>query len=171
MLRAAVGAELSILLPMVTHAGDVLEAKAHIKQVRGELDREGIPYNPDVRVGAMLEVPSAALGIRDLLEVVDFLSVGTNDMIQYLTASDRDNPAVLQYQTPEVSGLYHLLEYVMQAARAVGREQDISVCGELASNPESAVALVRLGISSLSITPTVSSRVRRSIEAGHPVSK
>lgn len=165
ILRAAVDADVSILLPMVTHAGDVSAVIEHLAQVRQQLTAQGVPFNPNVKLGAMVEIPSAALAAGELLEVVDFLSVGTNDLVQYLTAADRENPAVLDYQAVELSGLYRMLEIVMQEARGLDRQQDISVCGELASDPAVAVELVRLGLRSLSVTPHTADAVREALKA------
>ena len=163
ILRAAVDSDISILLPMVTHAGDVAAVKRHLNQVTAELRSQGEPFNPKVKLGAMVEIPSAALRVGALLEVVDFLSVGTNDLVQYLTAADRENPAVLAYQDAERSGLYQILEIVMNAARAVGRQGDISVCGELASDPVVVRDLVQLGFRSFSVTPHAAEGVREAL--------
>ncbi len=163
ILRAAVDSDVSILLPMVTHTGDVGAVKAHLNQVTAELRAQGEPFNPKVKVGAMVEIPSAALSAGALLEVVDFLSVGTNDLVQYLTAADRENPAVLAYQDTDRSGLYQILAIVMNAARAVGRQGDLSVCGELASDPAVVRDLVQLGFRSLSVTPHAADAVRETL--------
>ena len=92
------------------------------------------------------------------------MSIGTNDLLQYLTASDRDNPEVLFYQNPETSELKSLLKFVMDQARAMGREQDVSVCGEIASDPDGASFLIQLGFTSLSISPGAAPMVRQAIE-------
>ena len=105
-----------------------------------------------------------AIGIDELLQVADFVSVGTNDLLQYLTASDRDNPEVIDYQDARSSGLLLLLDYVMQRARAVGMEAAVSVCGQLASETAGARVLVALGITSLSIAPEASGAIRQAIE-------
>ena len=164
ILRASVDADVSIMFPMVTHAGDIHRAKAHVERVAFELDRDGVPFNRHVKWGAMIEVPSAALGIEDILHIVDFVSVGTNDLLQYLTASDRDNTAVIEYQQPETAGLFRLMRYVLDRARALGRERDVHVCGDLASDPDAATTLVRLGVVSLSINPAAAPRVRHALE-------
>jgi len=165
ILRAAVGADVSILLPMVTTAHDVRAARDLLEQVAERLALRGVPYAAAVKLGAMLEVPSAALQVAELLEVVDFLSVGTNDLVQYLTAADRDNPAVLGYHTAEGSGLYRILDFVMEAARAAGRQRDLSICGELASDPHAAREFARLGFRSLSVTPQAAAAVREALGA------
>jgi phosphoenolpyruvate-protein phosphotransferase (PTS system enzyme I) len=163
ILRAAVDAPISILLPMVTTAADVRAARELLAQAAEDLARRGVPHSADVKVGAMLEVPSAALQVTALLDVVDFLSVGTNDLVQYLTAADRENPAVLHYHAADGTGLYSLLAFVMETARAAHRERDLSVCGELASDPTAAAELVKLGFRSLSVTPQAADLVRASL--------
>jgi phosphotransferase system enzyme I (PtsI) len=170
VLRAAADADISVLLPMVTHAGDIRAVMAHLMDATEELKSQGIPFNGDIRVGAMLEIPSAALHTAELLEVVDFLSVGTNDLVQYLTAADRENPAVVDYHDVESSGLYRILEIVMETATAMGRQDDLSICGELASDPVVARDLVRLGFRSLSVTPHAADAVRESLRTwiSHP---
>ena len=164
-LRAAEEADLSILLPMVTHAGDVLAARAHLDAVKEELREDGVPFNPEVKLGAMIEIPSAALNVGRILEAVDFVSLGTNDLLQYLTASDRDNPEVVAYQDLAQSGLPHLMRVVMEQARALGREEDVRVCGELASDPEGVVFLARAGVRSMSVAPGSAALVRKTLAA------
>jgi phosphoenolpyruvate-protein kinase (PTS system EI component) len=148
---------------MVTNVADVQAVKTLVRQETDRLASRGARYNPHVKLGAMLEVPAAALAVSSLLEVSDFLSVGTNDLIQYLTAADRENSAVQSYQDVEGSGLYQLLEMVMHTAREMGRHNDISVCGELASDPEAACELTRIGFRSLSIIPQAADAVRESL--------
>jgi phosphoenolpyruvate-protein kinase (PTS system EI component) len=84
--------------------------------------------------------------------------------VQYLTAADRENAAVVDYQSVERSGLYAILEIVMKAAKQAGREKDISVCGELASDPQGARELVKLGVRSLSVTPHAADSVREALK-------
>jgi phosphotransferase system enzyme I (PtsI) len=163
ILRAAIDTDISILLPVVTNLADVHWARAHLEEVRMELERSNTPHSCTVKVGAMIETPSAALQADQILGAVDFVSVGTNDLLQYLTASDRDNPAVLAYQQPNNSGLYRLLELVMTTAQSMGRSKDVYVCGELASEPDGAVCLAQIGIRCLSVTPAAASAVRNAI--------
>ena len=164
ILRAAVASDISILVPMVTGASDIRAVRGYIDEISADLASRGVQFNAKIRLGAMLEVPAAAIKVNELLEVVDFLSVGTNDLVQYLTAADRENPAVVGYQNVERSGLYEILKLVMDAAQKAGRQNDISVCGELASDPQGACELVRLGIRSLSVTPHAANRVREALQ-------
>ena len=163
ILRAGHGYPVSILLPMVTNVEDVRRALDHLEAVRTELSQDGIPFNRNVRVGVMIEVPAAALNVGSLLEQVDFVSIGTNDLFQYLTASDRDNPDVLGYQDVESSGFRTLLTHIMNVARTMGRERDISVCGELASDPEGARFLAGMGVTTLSISAGSAPVVRQAL--------
>ncbi len=168
ILRAACDAKVSILFPMVTHAGDILSARAHIEAVRTELEEEQLSFNPDVKVGAMIEIPSAALQVSKILENVDFVSIGTNDLLQYLTASDRDNPEVIAYHDPETSGLKRILTWIMEQARAMGRVEDVGVCGEIASDLEGARFLAEIGITSLSISPGFAPALRKALKKQGP---
>ncbi len=153
---------------MVTHAGDLATARGILEKVKAELEQERFPFNNNIRMGAMIEVPSAALELGEILELADFVSIGTNDLLQYLTATDRDNPEVEEYQSLTTSGLRPLVNLMMDQARSMGREQDVSVCGEMASDPEGAKFLVELGIESLSISPGAAPAVRNAIGTINP---
>lgn len=168
ILRAARDADVAILFPMVTHAGDLATARGILEKVKAELEQERFPFNNNIRMGAMIEVPSAALELGEILELADFVSIGTNDLLQYLTATDRDNPEVEEYQSLTTSGLRPLVNLMMDQARSMGREQDVSVCGEMASDPEGAKFLVELGIESLSISPGAAPAVRNAIGTINP---
>jgi phosphotransferase system enzyme I (PtsI) len=163
ILRAAVHGEISILLPMVTNLSDLRFFRRHLETARESLEEEGLEHADRVRIGAMIEVPSAAMTVSQLLEEVDFISIGTNDLMQYLTAADRDNTAVLRYHELSESGLLELLGYIMEKARAAGRESDVTVCGDLAAHPEAAGPFVELGIRSLSIPPLSAPVIRRAL--------
>ncbi len=165
ILRAAANSDIAILIPMVTDAEDIRAVRSYLREVEEDLSQSRVPFNPEIRLGAMLEIPAAALGVSQILEVVDFLSVGTNDLVQYLAAADRENPAVVRYQDVERSGMYRILSLVMGMAYQAGREKDISVCGELASDPKGASELVRLGVRSLSVTPYAADSVREALRS------
>jgi phosphotransferase system enzyme I (PtsI) len=165
ILRAAITADISILLPMVTDVSDIQAVRMLLDEVSIDLASRGVEFKRDIKLGAMLEIPAAALRVSELLEAVDFLSVGTNDLVQYLTAADRENPAVVRYQNVQQSGVYEILAHVMNAARQAGRDADISVCGELASDPVGACELVRLGVRSLSVTPHAADSVREALQS------
>jgi phosphotransferase system enzyme I (PtsI) len=163
ILRAAVGFPVGVLLPMITTVDDIREVKSLLKGVKKELRGEGKQFSSEVQLGAMIEVPAAAIGIRDILTEVDFVSVGTNDLLQYFVAADRDNEAVLRYGDSENKAFLWLLRFIIQEAAAVDREKSVTICGEIASHPHLVPLLLALGFRSLSITPTSAQLVRNAI--------
>jgi phosphotransferase system enzyme I (PtsI) len=161
--RAAVGCKVDILLPMVTTVDDIHQVKEILEEVKEELRREGSPFSDEVCLGAMIEVPAAAIAIREILAEVDFVSIGTNDLLQYFVAADRDNEAVLGYENFENKAFLWLLGFIIEQAAELGKEKNVTVCGEGASNPELVPILLGLGFRSLSITPTSAQLVRNAI--------
>jgi phosphoenolpyruvate-protein phosphotransferase (PTS system enzyme I) len=153
ILRAAVGAPVGILIPMVTTVGDVRAAKRHCVEVSKELEREGAACSTDVVLGAMIETPAAAAMVGEILSEVSFISLGTNDLLQYFMAADRDNESVLHYQDATNPAFLWLLRHIIEQARNVGREADVTVCGEVASDMQVIPHLVRMGYRSFSIAP------------------
>lgn len=150
-LRAGVGHDLRILLPMVTSIEELQIVHATFDEVRASLLAQGDEVESDVPVGAMIEVPSALLCIEEFLSEVDFVSVGTNDLIQYLLAADRDNPRVSRLYDPHHPAVVRALARVAQAARAAAKP--CSVCGDVADDPAYAVLLMGLGYDSVSVAP------------------
>jgi phosphotransferase system enzyme I (PtsI) len=150
MLRASVHGHLRVLLPFVSTVEELRMARRMIADVARELEQEGVA-TPPVPVGAMIEVPSAAL-IADLLaREADFLAIGTNDLIQYSLAVDRTDERVSALYQPLHPGLLRLVRMTRRAAA----RQDIalSVCGEMASDPALLAVLVGLGLTEFSMTP------------------
>jgi phosphotransferase system enzyme I (PtsI) len=111
----------------------------------------------------MIEVPAAAIAVKDILAEVDFVNVGTNDLLQYFVAADRDNEAVLGYGDSENKAFLWLLRFIIQEATELSREKDVTICGEVASHPQIVPLLLTLGFRSLSITPTSAQVVRNAI--------
>jgi phosphotransferase system enzyme I (PtsI) len=163
ILRAAVGYQVDILLPMVTTADEVRQVKKILEKVKEELRGEGSPFSDEVCLGAMIEVPAAAIGVSEILAEVDFINIGTNDLLQYFVAADRDNVAVLGYENFENKAFLWLLEFIIERAAELGKENNVTVCGEGASHPELVPILLGLGFRSLSITPTAAQSVRTAI--------
>ncbi|HUT73038.1 MAG TPA: phosphoenolpyruvate--protein phosphotransferase [Desulfatiglandales bacterium] len=163
ILRAAQGCHVDILLPMVTTVDDIREVKHILEEVKKGLREEGTPFSDEVRLGAMIEVPAAAIGISEILAEVDFVNVGTNDLLQYFVAADRDNEAVLGYEDFENKAFLWLLRFVVERAAEQGQENEVTICGEIASNPQLVPLLLGLGFRSLSITPTSARSVRNAI--------
>jgi phosphotransferase system enzyme I (PtsI) len=163
ILRAAVGYQADILLPMVTTVDDIRRAKKILEEVKEGLRGEDTPFSDDTRLGAMIEIPAAAIAISEILAEVDFVNIGTNDLLQYFVAADRDNDAVLGYENFENKAFLWLLGFIIERAAELDKEKDVTVCGECASRPELVPLLLTLGFRSLSITPTSSQSVRDAI--------
>jgi len=163
ILRAAVGFPVGILLPMITTVDDIREVKRLFQNVKEELRARNDTFSAEVQLGAMIEVPAAAISISDILAEVDFVNVGTNDLLQYFVAADRDNEAVLKYEDFESRAFLWLLHFIIERAAESGKEKDVTICGEIASHPQLVPLLLGLGFRSLSITPTSAQSVRNAI--------
>lgn len=152
ILRAAAGREdLSVLAPMVTLAWEARTFRRLVDDVSRELEDEGVAYGRPHEIGVMVEVPAAALAADEICAEVDFLSVGSNDLTQYVMAAERTNEAVASLYQPDHPALWRLYELLVASARAAGRR--VAVCGEIAGDPAAAVRLVELGIDELSMAP------------------
>jgi phosphotransferase system enzyme I (PtsI) len=151
LLRASTAGDLRILMPMISSLEEVREVHRLFAEIRSQLGEQGYATADDVPVGAMIEVPSALLEIERIVREVDFLSVGTNDLVQYLLAVDRDNPWVSGLYEPHHPAVVRALRQVAAAAAAAGKS--CSVCGEMASDPAVTALLVGLGYDSVSVAP------------------
>jgi len=150
LLRANVGlGNLNILLPMISSIGEVNEAKKLLRRARDEILDEGVEI-PMPPIGVMIEVPAAVYLAEALAERVDFLSVGTNDLTQYLLAVDRNNSHVAKLYDELHPAVLRALELIIQGARAHGRE--VSICGEMAGNPLAVPLLIGMGVHALSMS-------------------
>jgi phosphotransferase system enzyme I (PtsI) len=163
LLRAGLQGPIRIMFPFVSGPGDLRLALALLERVKAELRAEGVAFRDDVPVGVNLEVPSAAVVADLLAPEVDFFSVGTNDLIQYLLAVDRTDPRVSSLYEPLHPAVLRTLGRIAAAARAHGRP--LSVCGEMAGQPLEAVLLVGLGFRSLSMAPSAIPRVKEALRA------
>jgi phosphotransferase system enzyme I (PtsI) len=162
LYRAALYGDLWILLPMISTIQEVRRFRAFAAAVVDELQRDGVPHRREVKIGAMIEVPSAAL-IADLLaREVDFFAIGTNDLIQYSLAVDRNNEHVADLYQPFHPAIVRMIRFVAESAEAAGIP--VSVCGEMAGDPRAAQLLVGLGVRSLSMVsrtiPEIKTRLR-----------
>jgi phosphotransferase system enzyme I (PtsI) len=151
LLRASAAGQLKILLPMVSNLAEVEFARATLADVKRELDAEGVPFDRETPLGVMIETPAAAM-IADLIApLADFLSIGTNDLLQYTLAVDRSNEQVAYLYEPLHPAHLRMIQRIGQAARRSGIV--VGMCGEMAGDPLHSWILVALGIGELSMTP------------------
>ena len=160
-LRASVAGQLWIMLPMVSSIEEIKRAKALLEQAKQELRQEKLPFDEGVKLGIMIEIPAVAV-IADLIAPeVDFASIGTNDLCQYLMAVDRMNPEVTSYYQSYHPALFRLIGYVVERFKQAGKP--ICICGELGGDPLAAPVLVGLGIRKLSMSLSSVAAVKRAL--------
>ena len=158
MLRGAIGTEnLNILLPMISDLGELEEAMLLIDQVYSEMQDEGLAVTWP-RIGAMIEVPSAVYQAEELAQRVDFLSIGTNDLTQYLLAVDRNNARVAKLYDSLHPAVLRAINQTVDAAHKYGRP--VGICGEMAGDPASAILLLGMGVDNLSMAVASLPRIK-----------
>ncbi|GFM36911.1 phosphoenolpyruvate--protein phosphotransferase [Desulfovibrio psychrotolerans] len=161
ILRASVHGNVAVMFPMISGLKEVRQARYQLNLVRQELDEQGIPYNPDMPVGIMIELPSAVMIAETLAQEVDFFSIGTNDLIQYSLGIDRANKHVSYLYQPLHPAIVRSIKYVVDAAHRGGIE--VSVCGEVASDPYCIPILMGMQIDGVSIAPQAIPGIKRII--------
>jgi phosphotransferase system enzyme I (PtsI) len=160
ILRAAAHGRVRLLVPMLAHAREIRQTLAHIDQARALLDSKGIAYGP-IELGAMIEIPAAALSLKLFLKHFDFLSIGTNDLIQYTLAIDRADESVAHLYDPLHPAVLRLVADTIAECRAQGK--DVSVCGEMAGDVTLTRLLLGLGLRSFSMHPAQILAVKQEI--------
>jgi len=160
ILRAAAHGQVHLLVPMLAHAREIRQTLAHLDQARAMLDSRGVAYGP-VKLGAMIEIPAAALSLRLFLKYFDFLSIGTNDLIQYTLAIDRADESVAHLYDPLHPAVLRLVADTIAECRAQGK--DVSVCGEMAGDVGLTRLLLGLGLRSFSMHPAQILAVKQEI--------
>lgn len=148
-----------ILVPMVTLLDEISELKKEIEEVQNKMQQEGEPVDREVPLGIMVEVPSVALQIEAFLDTVDFLSIGTNDLTQYILAVDRGNELIADMYDQRHPAVWGLIQGIAEAGEIAGKP--VTVCGELASDPLSAACLLGMGINDLSMSPAQLPQVKK----------
>lgn len=149
ILIAGAGRSISIMLPMVTELFELREAKAELEKAADALKKSGIPYCGHVRLGIMVETPSAAIMAESFASSCDFMSIGTNDLTQYVTAADRGNPFVQKLYNPYNPAVIRMISSTAEAGKKTGTE--VCVCGELAGDMLFMPILLGLGVKKLSV--------------------
>ncbi len=163
ILRASEYGNVKIMFPMISGLDELREAKWHLEKAQALLKEEQIPFDPSVKIGAMIELPAAALSADLLSKEVDFFSVGTNDLIQYTIAIDRRNEETLPLYEPLHPAVLRLIQNVIRVAIDAGI--DITVCGEMAGDPVLSILLIGMGYEQLSMSPTVIPEIKKVISS------
>jgi len=165
ILRASAHGKLGVMFPLISGLHELIMAKDILKQCMDELDAGGVPFDPDMEVGMMIEVPSAALMAEELGKHVDFFSIGTNDLIQYTLAVDRVNQNVSKLYKPTNPAVIRLIDMTAQAARNNGIWT--GVCGEMASDLNLTPLLIGLGIDELSVGTHQLPKIKKAVRSLH----
>lgn len=161
ILRTSAAYPVSILLPMIGGLDEVLRFRQALAEAKVGLAAERVDFNPAIPVGGMIEVPGAALMAPELARELDFLSLGTNDLIQFVLAADREDPAMASYHQALHPAVLRLLGSVARAARKAGK--DLTLCGEMAGDPFYTELLIGLGLRSFSVAPRQLAAIRHEI--------
>ena len=160
LLRAAMYGNLSIMYPMITSTEEVKEIYAIVDKVKSELDADGIPYKMPEQ-GIMIETPAAVMISDELAELVDFFSIGTNDLTQYTLAIDRQNERLDDFYNPHHKAIMRMIQMVVENAHKYGKWAGI--CGELGADLELTEEFVRMGVDELSVAPSMILKIRKRI--------
>src|SRR3984957_1765943 len=165
ILRAAAHHDVRIMFPMISSIEELRRARELLAEAQAELYKEGLEHDPDIDVGIMVEVPSAVWLAPGVGEEVDFFSIGTNDLIQYLLAADRNNPRVAHLYEPLHPAVLAAIAEVVRVGREAGKQ--VCICGEMASDPLATLLLLGMGLDQLSLSPLFIPMVRKIVREGN----
>ena len=163
LLRASVKRNVRVMFPMVSKVGEVRQAKELMKQAKSELKANGIHFDTRIKIGVMIEVPSAAIMAEEIAGEVDFLSIGSNDLIQYLLAVDRDNAAVAPLYQQFNPAVLRTIKSIIDAGHK--KNVWVGMCGEMAGDPLATLLLVGMGIDELSVVPSILPEIKKIIRS------
>lgn len=165
ILRAGQFGEVHLLFPMVSTVEEVHRLKRLVRQTEDSLRQQGIPYGRRMPIGVMIEVPAAALCIETLLREVDFVSIGSNDLIQYVMAADRDNPKVAHLCEPFNPAIMRLLRYIIRVCQE--HRKPVTLCGEMAGRPRCFLPLFGMGLRRFSMSPGFVPSIKELVRCSH----
>jgi len=163
ILRASAEGRLGIMYPMISGVEEFLAANRILAEVKEELRQRKIPFDENIPVGAMIEVPSAAMTADIIARQADFLSIGTNDLIQYTLAVDRVNENVADIYEPLHISILRLLKKIIDAGHNAGKK--VTMCGEMAADPNFTAVLIGLGLDEFSVSPPAVPKIKRTIRS------
>ena len=161
IVRASGYGPVRVLVPMISNREEIVAVRKRLKRVADKLRKEGAEVADDIPLGAMIEVPAAAIALHAFVDIVDFLSIGTNDLVQYLLAADRNNDALGELYSPLNPGVVRLLKHIINVANE--HDTPVAVCGEIAGDAALAPLLLALGLTEFSLHPATLLEVRKAI--------
>jgi phosphotransferase system enzyme I (PtsI) len=161
IVRASGYGPVRVLVPMISNREEIVAVRKRLKRVADKLRKQGAEVADSIPLGAMIEVPAAAIALHAFVDVVDFLSIGTNDLVQYLLAADRNNDALGELYSPLNPGVVRLLKHIINVANEHGTP--VAVCGEIAGDAALAPLLLALGLKEFSLHPATLLEVRKAI--------
>jgi phosphoenolpyruvate-protein phosphotransferase (PTS system enzyme I) len=163
ILRASAFGKVRIMYPLISVAEELQQANRFLEEAKAELKRRHIKFDPHIKVGAMIEIPSAALTCDLLAKEVEFFSIGTNDLIQYVLAADRVNEKVAYLYDPAHPAVIRLIHEIISTGHA--ERLSVTMCGEMAGDPELTLVLIGLGLDELSVSPVLIPEIKRIIRS------
>ncbi len=163
ILRASARKNVRMMFPMVSKLREIRAAKEMVTRAKADLAAGGVPFDPKIKVGVMIEVPSAAILAEEIAQEVDFLSIGTNDLIQYLLAVDRDNSSVAPLFQQFNPAVLRTIRMITEAGPK--RHAWVGMCGEMAGDPVATVLLLGLGLDELSVNPAMLPEIKKIIRS------
>lgn len=168
LCRAAIFGNLSIMYPMITAVEEVMQIKEIVEEVQSELEQENIPYRIPEQ-GIMIETPAAVMISDELAELVDFFSIGTNDLTQYSLALDRQNEKLDEFYRPHHKAILRMIQMTIENAHKAGKW--VGICGELGADSELTETFVRMGIDELSVAPSMILKLRKIVREMYAFSR
>ncbi len=163
ILRASTRKNVAVMFPMISNLNEVRRSRKLLDEAKGQLRKQNIHYDSRIKVGVMIEVPSAAVIAEDIAEEVDFLSIGTNDLIQYLLAVDRGNGIVSNLYQEFNPAVVRFLRRIIERGKKMGVW--VGMCGEMAGDPMATILLLGLGLDEFSVVPKMVPEIKKIIRS------